>query len=132
MNEYTKIYWITRLDAANSILISLLIISLIMVAFYYIGWLVAGCDEFRSEKKLEAKDRFRKFTVKIPTIFYPIIIISSLGIIFLPTKDDAIAIWAGGSTLEYVKKDTSLQKIPYQTTKLITDYLDSQLEKVKK
>jgi len=50
----------------------------------------------------------------------------------MPSKNDMILIYAGGKTMDYVQKDTSLQKIPYQTTAIISDYLDKTIKEMKK
>ena len=49
--------------------------------------------------------------------------------LFIPSKNDVIFIIAGGKTIDFIKSDTSINKIPAQTTKLITDYLQEQINK---
>ena len=39
---------------------------------------------------------------------------------------------AGGKTMDFIESDTSINKIPAQTTKLITNYLEQQIKEVKK
>lgn len=51
--------------------------------------------------------------------------------IFLPTRNEALLIIAGGKTIEFIKKDTSTQKVPGQVTKLVSDALNLLQEQIK-
>ena len=50
----------------------------------------------------------------------------------IPDRQDAIMIIAGGKAMNYVQSDSSLNKLPYQTTAIISEYLDKQIEELKK
>lgn len=51
---------------------------------------------------------------------------------FIPDKDEAILILAGGATMNYIQKDSSLSKIGPQTTLIISQYLDSKIKELEK
>ncbi len=50
----------------------------------------------------------------------------------IPSKQEAMVIMAGGKTLNFLQSDSSISKIPYQATKLVSDYMDKVLEDMKK
>lgn len=54
-----------------------------------------------------------------------------LVLIFLPTRNEVIAIYAGGKTLDFAQQDSSLAKIPAQTTEVISNYLDKMIKEEK-
>lgn len=60
-----------------------------------------------------------------------ILIISSLFMCFIPTKNEALLIVAGGKTMDYIQSDTSLSKIPYQTTQALSTVLENEIKKLK-
>lgn len=117
MSNYAKIYWLTRLDNIEMLLIILLSISVVGIIFSYM--LLIDYDE----DNLVIRNR-SKFIFSA--------IFSAIILTFLPNKKDMIMIYAGGKTMDYIQQDTSLNKIPYQTTKIISDYLDSAIKEVKK
>lgn len=122
MSNETLIYWITRLDALNTaLIISLMIVSvgLALSTMFELGTF----DEDEQTHGLAKKMRKRFF---VATIALTVLLI------FLPSKNDVILIVAGGATLDYVQKDTSLQKLPYQTTELISRMMDEKIEELKK
>ena len=119
MNNYQKLYWLTRLDYLQGTCLWFLFIS--TVAFCVI--MAIYSDAYDTEKK-EAK--------KYKTIALSIFIISLVGTIFIPSKNEVIFIFAGGKTMDFIQSDTSINKIPAQTTKLITDYLDNQIKEIEK
>ncbi len=124
MNNYSKIYWLTRLDYINSLFIILLISSILALFVYYLVKVMDCLDE---------KDRqeYKANYGKIKTGAFYTCIISILIVVFIPTKNDMIMIYAGGKTMNYVQSDTSLKKIPYQTTQIISEYLDKSIKEIK-
>lgn len=124
MNNYEKLYWLTRLDSINGLFCIIGVISFISLLVYYIGM---ACSCFDKEDIKEYFEQFGK-TIKIA---YPLLVISLLITTFLPTKNEAILIVVGEKTLDFAQSDTSLAKIPAQTTKIILDYLDKELKQEK-
>jgi hypothetical protein len=49
-----------------------------------------------------------------------------------PTRNEAILIMAGGKTLDFAQSDTSLSKIPYEATEIISGYLEKSIKELKK
>jgi hypothetical protein len=132
MNNYSKMYWLTRLDELQGLLIFLMVTCFILCLVILIGSLISSdFDEFKSNEEIEVRKGVRqKLRGKVKWIF-PLGILFLILKIFIPNKTEAIIIVAGGKTLDYVQKDTSLSKIPYQTTAIISDYLDKTIKELK-
>lgn len=133
MSNYSKLYWLTRLDGINGFFIALDIISGVLILAIIIGCFISSdFDEYKKESEIKIRKELRqKIRKKIPLLS----VLLSLGIIisiFTPTKNEAIFIMAGGKTMDYVQSDTSLSKMPYQATKIISDYLQKQIDGNKK
>ena len=60
-------------------------------------------------------------------MFFLFVLISVL----TPTKEEAVFIVAGGKVIDFVQKDSSINKIPGQTTSILSTWLDEQLKKEK-
>lgn len=123
MNNYWKIYWITRLDSISDLFSALLFIGTLLCVVIGILSMIDGVEnDFDTLKKYQ----------KIPKIILVVMLISGFFKVFIPNQTQTIAILAGGATLDYAQKDSSLSKIPYQTTQLVTKYLEKQIESVEK
>ena len=116
MNTYFFLYLLTRLDSLNFMLAIIIIVSLILVFILGVVGLASEDDFFYF---------FKKRYLLIPTIA---LILATL----IPTKNEAIVIIAGGKTIEWAKQDSSLQKLPEQTTLLISNYLEKQINELEK
>jgi len=130
MSNYSKLYWFTRLDIFQGIFIAAtVIIGMLCIACVVMRMFDNEVHSWTTEKEIERRKDinakcvkwFKKFIIS----FFILLSIT----LFIPSKNDAILIMAGGKTLDFVESDTSLNKIPAQTTKLITDYLQKQLDK---
>jgi hypothetical protein len=114
---YSIIYWITRLDYVLGFATGVLIVfgMIAMVGFINADFDGAKKDFFKQLKK---------------NIYIPVVAI--LILLFVPSKNDAILIYAGGKAYEYVKSDTSLQKLPYQTTEYLKLVFQKEINELKK
>jgi hypothetical protein len=122
MSNYSQLYWLTRLDNFQSFFQTAIGISIGGIIIYLVFLLFASIEYDANEIHLKRK--------WIPKTFVFTIIFSGLTLLFVPTKNDLIFIYAGGKAIDYVQEDTSLQKIPFQTTKIISNYLDSKLNEL--
>ena len=127
MDYYDMLYWITRLDGINTLVTVMLVLSAVVVIVSFVFYLISF-DSYTYENPLNV----RKLTIKLFKIGIPFLIISAIVLIFVPTTKEAMIIYGGGKTLEFAKQDSSLNKIPYQATKVITNYLDKQLNQINK
>ena len=119
MNNYFKIYWLTRLDNINGIFFAACIVLFMLLFFTYITRAIEG--EYFIFTKLYAR------TILIIS-FILCVIVTNL----IPSKKEAIIILAGGKTMDFVQSDTSLSKIPAQATTIISSYLDKTIKEIKR
>lgn len=127
MDNYSKIYWLTRLDAIHTLFAVVVGVCFTALVLYYISLFVN--NDYMDEDDLK---NYKKNWGKYKTGSFWAGIIATLMLAFMPTKNDMIIIYAGGKTMDYVEQDSSLSKIPYQATKVISDYLDEQISEMKK
>ncbi len=121
MNNYFLLYLISRLDAIHVVCGVVGFIAAIVLVFYYLIYFGVGIHDD------EYKPLFGKYAKASG-----IILITCLSIIlFTPSTKDAIIIYAGGKTMNYVESDTTLQKLPQQTTIFISEYLDNAVNEIK-
>lgn len=130
MSNEAKIYWLTRLDGINGLFIWLsILIGFFIVLIIFSSQASKDFDEFKTGEELKQRIETRKkFTSKIGFLTF-LCIFSILVSIFLPTKNEAILITAGGKTMDFIQNDTSINKIPSQTTAIISNFLEKQLTK---
>lgn len=119
MNNYFKIYWLTRLDNIQNIFFAGCLVLGFLILITYV------CRAIEGEYLLLSKKYSRIIAI---ISFILCIIIANL----IPTKKEAIIILAGGKTMDFVQSDTSLSKIPTQTTTIISSYLDKTIKEIKR
>ena len=131
MSNYSKIYWLTRLDGINGFFIAIACVSaaLLLASIIY-HFASSDMDEFYHDKELEARIKLRSKTTGKIKYWVVLLVIGVLTSILLPTQKQAILIIAGGKTMDFVEQDTSIQKIPGQTTLIISEFLDNQINKL--
>ncbi len=131
MTTYFKLYLLTRLDSINALLITLGILLTLSVLIIIIFSLTSlDFDEFYTGKKLEARIKLRtKFNNNLRWII-PLTLFIVVLSISMPTKKDVIFIVAGGETIDFIQSDTSIAKIPEQTTMLISEILEKKIEDI--
>lgn len=52
-------------------------------------------------------------------------LVGILGVIFVPTTKEALVIYGVGGTIDYVKQDTVVQKLPQKAIIALDKYLES-------
>ena len=121
MNNYVKIYWLTRLDYIQGVFLAAALISWTVFVIYQI---VKLCDTYDTEGYKKEWGIYNKVSIYVG-------IIATIIAVMTPSKDDMIMIYAGGKTMDYVQSDSSLSKIPEQTTTIISNYLDNRIKEIK-
>lgn len=112
-----EIYWITRLDGvlhAGNVLLTLSIIATVSALCYLIS--INGDDEDRPKAIMALK------------VSIPILILSILIVVFVPSKKDMFLIYGLGTTIEYVKENDRLKEIPDKAIDAIMEYLGQEEE----
>ena len=116
MNE---IYWITRLDAIQTLAISAVFILGVFTFLYIIFWIMED-DE-------KDKSKFKKIVLKLAVyISIPIFLL-----LFIPSKRDMLMIIGIGGTLEYLKSNDTANKLPDKVIMAIDKLLDDTIEEEK-
>ena len=111
MNE---IYWITRLDAIQT-----LATIAVLTSMYIIAWFIE--DDFKNDSK------FKNMVIKCAAyISIPIFLL-----VFIPSKRDMLMIIGIGGTIEYLKSNDTAKELPDKVIMAIDKLLDDTIEKEK-
>lgn len=123
MNTTWQIYWLTRLDNLLTLFTVLLVLIVIGNIFYFI---FRGVECYDQEDRNEFNKQWKG--IKVTWFIAPVL---ALLVTMLPSKADMITIIVGAKVIDFAKSDTSIQKIPSQSTKIISDFLQGEIDKVK-
>ena len=117
------IYLLTRLTYINYFILTLGIILTLIFATMIISCLINIELSYKEEDINNLKITRKKYTRKlwIPGLLF-------FMVTMIPDTKEALLIYAGGKTLDYVQKDSALQKIPYKSTELILQKIESEIE----
>lgn len=116
MNE---IYWITRLDTVNIILLISLIVGCIIAIIATITIL-----SMRNEYSHDEEDDnyiLAKKVLKVSSIVTSII---CLLFIFTPTQKQALIIWGVGGTIDYIKSNETAKQLPDKCIQALDKFVD--------
>lgn len=119
------IYLATRLSGIQYVSITVAIFSGIILCGLILYRYIELDETYEYDKeRIQQRIAIKKRNIKTVKNAFLISIFFS---VFTPDTKEAIMIYAGGKTLDYVQKDTSLQKIPYKATELIIKKMDQYL-----
>ena len=118
MSNYQVIYWLTRLQYIQGFFIGVAVTCAALFVLHFIIYAMS-IDGYKLLKPWQ-----RSTLLICATLF-------TLLACLTPTRNEAILIAAGGKAMNYVQADTSLQKIPYQTTTIISQFLEKQIKELK-
>lgn len=111
----SEIYWITRLDAANGLLVAFIAISAavsVVFTILYFGGREEGWEIVPIIKRV--------IKTSIPTF-----IISILLYVFTPTKEDMFLIYGVGGTVDYIKQNDKAKQLPDKCINALDAWVDS-------
>jgi hypothetical protein len=120
MSNELIIYWITRLDG---IVLLFITISVFAISF----GIISLVDTFSTDWVVPIEKKKKKRSIILLSIGFFFMILC----VFTPNSKQAIMIYAGGKTLNYIQSDTSLQQIPAKSTELILNKLNEYLKETK-
>lgn len=112
MNE---LYWITRFN-------SLYVIFGIVFTVSLIAFIIAIANALMDDE-ISNLIKNKYFKSLIATL-----VISMLGLVFTPTKKDAMLIWGVGGTIDYIKQNETAKELPDKVIKVVDMYLEEQLK----
>lgn len=129
MNNYWSIYWLTRLDSIISLCTFGFSLGVLVLLAYTIIFLFNRSEDYGDHDPggVEFTSHYGKYK---RYAIWSILIFGIIGT-FVPNQKEAIIIIAGGKTMNYIKSDSSLNKLPYQATTIISQYMDKQIESLK-
>ena len=126
MSNSFWIYLITRLDIFIGLSMAFAIISALFTVLTYAWKSMEFSEDYEGDKiKIARANKTIKLSLRICIIFT---VVASL----LPSSKEAIMIYAGGKTMDYIQQDTSLQKIPYKATEIVIKKMDEYLNEGEK
>lgn len=112
----SEIYWISRLDYICNLFIVLSIVFGVIVV-------VGGFTLIVSDKSDKDYPVILK-TVKKSLLMFSC---SILVVIFLPNTKQAYMIWGLGGTIDYIKSNETVQKLPDKTVQCLDKFIDKYL-----
>ena len=124
MSNTLFIYLLTRLSSIQGLFVGLAIFTGMCALGYFI-YTMSQYDIFYGEKPDEKKIAAGHKGMKRWGITSIIFILFA---VMTPDTKEAILIVAGSKTLDYVQKDTSLQKIPYKATELVLKKMEEYID----
>lgn len=118
-NNMNEIYWITRLDAIQTLAIIAVFILGVFTFLYILFWIMED-DE-------KDKSKFKKIILK----FAAYISIPVFLLVFIPSKRDMLMIIGIGGTIEYLKSNDTAKELPDKVIMAIDKFLDDTIEEEK-
>lgn len=112
----SEIYWISRLDYICNLFI---VLSIIFGTIVVVGGFTLVVSD-RSDNDYPTILKIVKRSILILGF-------SLLGVIFLPNTKQAYMIWGLGGTIDYIKSNETVQKLPDKTVQCLDKFLDEYL-----
>lgn len=112
----SEIYWISRLDYICNLFI---VLSIIFGTIVVVGGFTLVVSD-RSNNDYPTILKIVKRSILILGF-------SVLGVIFLPNTKQAYMIWGLGGTIDYIKSNETVQKLPDKTIQCLDKFLDKYL-----
>lgn len=112
----SEIYWISRLDYICNLFIVLSIVFGVIVVVG--GFTLIVADKSDKDYPVILK------TVKKSLLMFSC---SILVVIFLPNTKQAYMIWGLGGTIDYIKSNETVQKLPDKTVQCLDKFIDKYL-----
>lgn len=109
------LYWITRLDELHFFLNFAFYGTIGIVALWYIIAYLRNTDCYSEDMM-----RYPR-----PKVFITLLVSLAVFAVFVPTTKQAIGIYVAGGTIDYVKSNDKLKKLPDK----VVDFVDAYLEK---
>lgn len=114
----STLYWINVLDNINFLFVLIFIASLIFSVASVLVNIACTTDEIS-----ETLD-YKRF-IKIKNWTYTLLIISTLVIIFVPSKRQLYIIYGVGGTIDYLKDNPTAKELPDKCIKALDTWVDN-------
>lgn len=120
MNEF---YWLTRLDGICVCMTVMLIVSAIFSVAFAVSYFL---------EILEGDEEYMGNTSgKMLKIFIPMLLLSAVARVFIPSTNEALMIWGIGGTIDYIKGNEKIKQIPDKCIDALDMWVNRLTEKEK-
>ena len=114
----STLYWINVLDNINFLFVLIFIASLffsVAIVIVNIAWATDEISETLDYKRF----------IKAKHWAYTLLIISTLGITFIPSKRELYIIYGVGGTIDYLKDNPAAKELPDKCIKALDTWVDN-------
>ena len=116
----STLYWINVLGNLNDVCTLIFVTSALFSIVFFIGTI---CYENDIKADL-SKVGYKRF-VKVRNTNCIVLIISTLVLVFLPTKNQLYIIYGVGGTLDYLKENPTAKELPDKCIKALDTWVDN-------
>ena len=113
----SHMYWITRLSSIYDAFLFVFIIAAIVAGFTGIIILLIGDDKDDNVCFKRVKKYFITAVVAV--------VLSGIGLVFIPKTNEALLIYGVGTTIDYVDSNETIKQLPDKAVQALDKYLDS-------
>lgn len=117
----SELYWLNVLGNLNGVCKLLMVLSIIAFVVSVIFYFVSQDEDLCFPLTSKSIAKFIRFTL------LPILIISTIGNIFIPGTKTLYVIYGVGGTLDYLKENKTAKQIPDKAILALDKYLNEQL-----
>ena len=110
-----EIYWLTRLDGMFKLCEVSTTIFIIIIFLLSLGCVTASGEDKEILKKL----------IKALKLTIAPLIISILGLVFIPSTSEALLIFGLGATIDYLKTNDKVQQLPDKCINALDAWVES-------
>lgn len=114
----SHMYWITRLSSIHDAFLLILIIAVTVAVLTGIIVLSFSNDD-------EDDDNCFKSIKKCFIISVVAVVLSGIGLVFVPKTNEALLIYGVGTTIDYVDNNETIKQLPDKAVQALDKYLDS-------
>ena len=118
------LYWFSVLDGFKDVCIAAMVILIVIVVVLLIKYIVMTVEnEDENNRTKIGKMTFKMFAA---------LCVTSLFVIFVPSKDDMYVIYGVGKTIDYLKENPDAKKLPDKTVEFLNVVMDEYIDEHKK
>lgn len=119
-----NLYWFSVLDGFKVVCITAMIILIVTVVVLLITYIVMTAEnEDENNRTKIGKMTFKMFAA---------LCVTSLFVIFVPSKEDMYVIYGVGKTLDYLKENPDAKNLPDKTVEFLNVVMDEYIDEHKK
>lgn len=110
----SEIYWLVVIGNLHNVIMAIFValVFVLIVSFLLYMFGVTYIEE---------KEEFSRFAKKVSLA----IICTSIILCFLPSKNDLLAVYGIGGTIDYIKSNDKAKELPDKVVDALTEYLDN-------